>query len=86
VQEGTELAAYAIESSGDGVRVASRKVIRENMLGPIVAMHPDGKRLLQFSRAVPTDSGPPIVRRMIVVSNWHEVLRARLGTAKPEPR
>jgi hypothetical protein len=56
------------------------------MQGPVVAMHPDGKRLLQFSRATPTDSGPPIVRRMIVVSNWHEVLRERLGSGKLEPR
>ena len=86
VLEGTELAAYAIEPSGDGVRVAGRNLIRADMQGPIVAMHPDGKRLLQFSRATPTDSGPPIVRRMIVVSNWHEMLRARLGGVRPQSR
>ena len=86
VQEETQLAAYTIEPDGDGARVAGRRVIRDNVQGPIVAMHPDGKRLLQFSRATATDSGPPIIRRMIVVSNWHEVLRERLGSGKPERR
>ncbi|MGK2935885.1 MAG: protein kinase domain-containing protein [Gemmatimonadaceae bacterium] len=84
VQEESQLVAYTLDPRDDGMHVSRRSVLRDDMQGPIAAMHPDGRRILQFSRTVRTDSTPPVTRRMIVVSNWHEVLRARLGGGKPE--
>ncbi|CAN5274930.1 hypothetical protein BH23GEM2_BH23GEM2_02060 [soil metagenome] len=80
VQEGAQLVALSLDTSGEVVRVVSRRVVRENALGPVTAMHPDGRRMLHFSRGAATGSEPAVIPRMIVVSNWHELLRERLGT------
>jgi hypothetical protein len=82
VQEDDRLVAVGLEPREDGIRVTGRRVVRENVRGPIGAMHPDGRRLLHFSRDVATDSVVSATPRLIIISNWHEVLRERLGTSR----
>lgn len=82
-QEGSDLVAFSLAPDDGGLRVAGRRVIKQNMQGPIVAMHPEGKKILQFSQSTPADSSTAVPRRMVVVANWHEVLRERLGGSRP---
>ncbi|HEX6252329.1 MAG TPA: hypothetical protein VFZ56_12980, partial [Gemmatimonadaceae bacterium] len=82
VQEGTQVAAISLEAGEAGVRATGRRVVLEDVRGFVTAIHPDGRRLLHFSRGLDTRNQATVTPRLIVISNWHEVLRKRLGTAR----
>jgi eukaryotic-like serine/threonine-protein kinase len=81
VQEGEQLVALALDPDGGAVRVTGRRVVRENVLGPVTALHPDGRRMLHFSRSAAAANVSTVTPRMILISNWYEQLRERLGSA-----
>jgi eukaryotic-like serine/threonine-protein kinase len=81
-QEGEQLIGFGVEPGDAGIRVTSRRVVRDNLRGPVSAMHPDGRRLLHFSRGTAAEDEGNVIPRLIIVSNWHEVLRQRLGSER----
>jgi eukaryotic-like serine/threonine-protein kinase len=78
-QEGQRIIAATLEGGND-FRITARRTVSENIDGVMTSLHPDGRRILVFVQDSPERGGPQVVPRMIVVANWHEVLKARLRT------
>jgi eukaryotic-like serine/threonine-protein kinase len=78
-QEGRRIIAATL-GGGDAFQITSRRTVSENINGVMTSLHPDGRRILAFLQESPDAAGTQIVPRMIIVANWHEVLKARLRT------
>ncbi|HSA55503.1 MAG TPA: protein kinase [Gemmatimonadaceae bacterium] len=78
--QGGRLMAAAVDGSGETLRVTNRRVIAENARGILADLHPDGRRLLFLADATASDTlTARAPRRLVVVMNWREALRERLG-------
>jgi eukaryotic-like serine/threonine-protein kinase len=78
-QERDQLVAATV-GAGTEFQITARRVISTGISGPVVAMHPDGRRMLAFVQEDQrSNASSPVAPRMIVVANWHTALRQRLG-------
>jgi hypothetical protein len=75
----TQLSRIDVEPRATGLAAVRSRVVSNGASGPIVGLHPDGRRILHFSRLTGELSNTQVVPRLIVVANWSELLRQRLG-------
>jgi hypothetical protein len=79
-QQGSQIHAAALTAAGDSLRVASRRILKENVRGTLMDRHPAGRRLLMMEPESAIDTARARVpRRVVVVTNWTSVLKERLG-------
>jgi hypothetical protein len=77
----SQLSRIDVEPRATGLAVVRSRVVSASASGAIVGLHPDGRRMLHFSRLTGELNNAQVVPRLIVVANWSEVLRQRLGAA-----
>lgn len=61
----------------DGLRLSSSRVVFEGLGGPLMAMHPDGRRFLVL-RTVTGAAEQQARRSLIAITGWHTLLRRKL--------
>jgi len=62
----------------DSLRLSSSRVAFAGLGGPLMAMHPDGRRFLVL-RAAPNAPGQSARRSLIAITGWNTLLRQRLA-------
>jgi Tol biopolymer transport system component len=72
-QEGSRVIAATL-APGATFRVASRRVIADQVQGPLTAVHPDG-RLFGFVQDAGEATAGPVRRRVVVTTNWDQRLK-----------
>jgi Tol biopolymer transport system component len=80
--QGRRIVAASVADTRDSIRITSRRVVRDSMVGALADIHPDGRRLLFLEQGGTRDSTlARAVRRLVVITNWGSSLAKRMAPA-----
>jgi Tol biopolymer transport system component len=80
--QSNQIVAASVMDARDSIRITSRRVVRDSVVGILADIHPDGRRLLFLDQGGPRDStSARAVRKLVVITNWASALKQRMTPA-----
>jgi len=80
--QSNQIVAASLIDARDSIRITSRRVVRDSVVGILADIHPDSRRLLFLDQGGPRDSASVrAVRKLVVITNWASALKQRMTPA-----